>query len=398
MQHKHPDNFTFSKGRGAHRLPLLLIPFMLVLASLLAIVTGRLPHARASEQLPPSEEASVTQPIRTVLRAYSSKRDLLILVTDERGEPIPDVVFPLSVEYPHGVGFGMDSETDGSLYLKGLQPGEYRLRMDGTKEYAAAEPISVTVVEPTVLYGQEQSDGWRSENGKQYYLGRAGRPLTSLHTIEGKAYYFNLYGEKASFLGIDVSFYNKGINWPLVRAQGVDFAIIRLAYRGWETGVLHEDSCFRQNLHGAKEAGLRIGVYIYSTAVNAEEAASEASMVLSQLNGMKLDLPVYLDMEQSGDYPQGRADKLSKVRRAEIVSAFCRRIEDGGCQAGVYSGQNFFKRHIHYGSLTEYATWLASYTTDNKLPDFPYPYDMWQFTDSGIVSGIRGIVDMNVVY
>lgn len=393
------------RSRAARQLPALA--FLLLIALLLAgcqqlpparaSLSAAVPEASAAPSLVPLE-TSAPSPVRPVLRAYSTNRDLLILVTDESGAMIRDVAFPLSVEYPHGVGFGMETGTDGTLYLKGLTPGEYKLRMDGTEGWSAAEPILAKVVVPSRLYGERVNDGWRTENDRTYYVGRNGKRLSGLHSIDGKEYYFNIRGEKAKALGIDVSFYNKGINWPLVRAQGIDFAIIRAAYRGWETGILHEDSRFRQNIVGAKAAGIRIGVYIYSTAVNAEEAAAEANMVLSLLDGMPLDLPVFLDTEQSGDYPDGRADRLSKVRRTEIMNAFCHCIERGGYRAGVYSGQNFFKRHIHYGSVTEYMTWLASYTSDNQLPDFPYPYDMWQFTDIGIVGGIRGIVDMNVVY
>ena len=407
MRQKRNEKFTSKKPRRPVWLLLLPILCILLIVCLFTAIHPLLLQSRANlvDPAKPAQAAESAVPEVTAadlapvyLQAASTNRDLLIRVTDENGKEIPDIVFPLSVEYPHGVGFGLESGTDGMLYLKGLEPGEYKLRMDGTEGYAAAAPISVTVTAPSVLYGEHVADGWRSENGKTYYYGRTRRAYTGLRTVAGKEYYFNLYGEKADTLGIDVSFYNKGINWPLVRQQGIDFAIIRLGYRGWETGVLHEDNCFRQNLYGAKAAGLKIGVYIYSTAVNATEAASEASMVISQLGGMALDLPVFLDIEQSGDYPDGRADKLSKVRRAEIVNAFCHVIEEHGYEAGIYSGQNYFKRHIYYGALTEYMTWLASYTTENKLPDFPYHYDMWQFTDSGIVSGIHGIVDMNAVF
>ena len=139
-------------------------------------------------------------------------------------------------------------------------------------------------------------------------------------------------------------------------------------------------------------------MYIYSTAVNAAEAQAEAGLVLSRLNGFPLDLPVYFDTEQSGEYPYGRADRLHKVRRYEIVTAFCRAIRDGGYEAGVYSGQNYLKNHVAFHTLAVNPVWLASYTRYNRLPDFPYAYDMWQFTDCGVVAGVRGVVDMNVVY
>jgi len=273
-----------------------------------------------------------------------------------------------------------------------------------------ADPYFVPTPEPTVLPtprptpistpepAPESPWGWKEYEGQEYYLLPDNSVLTGLHLIDGKLHYFDEYGHHASSLGIDVSYHNKGINWDAVRAQGVDFAVIRLGYRGWETGMLHEDTCFRHNLLGAKAAGLKVGVYIYSTAVNAAEAKEEAALVLSLLNGVSLDLPVYFDTEQSGDYPRGRADRLHKVRRYEIITSFCRAIEDGGYAAGVYSGQNYLKNHVEIHTFDRHSVWLASYTRYNRLPDFPYAYDMWQFTDRAVVAGIRGLVDMSAVF
>ena len=260
--------------------------------------------------------------------------------------------------------------------------------------YPTPRPTPAPTPEPT----PELPWGWKQFEGGEYYLLENGNFLTGLHLIDGKLHYFNINGQHAASLGIDVSYHNKGINWDAVRAQGIDFAIIRLGYRGWETGLLHDDTCFEQNLRGAKAAGLKVGVYIYSTAVNVREAQEEASLVLTRLNGFPLDLPVYLDTEQSGEYPNGRADRLHKVRRYEIVNAFCRVILDGGYEVGVYSGQNYLKNHVAFHTLAANPVWLASYTRYNKLPEFPYPYDMWQFTDCAVVAGVRGVVDMSVVY
>ncbi len=260
--------------------------------------------------------------------------------------------------------------------------------------YPTPRPTPPPTPEPT----PELPWGWKEYEGGQYYLLDNGNLLTGLHLIDGKLHYFNINGQHASSLGIDVSYHNKGINWDAVCAQGIDFAIIRLGYRGWETGLLHDDTCFEQNLRGAKAAGIKVGVYIYSTAINAKEAEAEAALVLTRLNGFPLDMPVYLDTEQSGEYPGGRADRLNKVRRYEIISAFCRTIRDGGYDVGVYSGQNYLKNHVAFHTLDANPVWLASYTRDNKLPEFPYEYDMWQFTDRGVVAGIRGVADMNVIY
>ena len=243
----------------------------------------------------------------------------------------------------------------------------------------------------------ESPFGWKEHEGARYFFLPNGYALTGLHRIDGKLRYFNERGQCAESLGVDVSYHNKSIDWDAVRADGIDFAIVRLGYRGWETGILHPDTDFEQNLRGAKEAGLKVGVYVYSTAVNAAEANEEASFVLAMLNGFPLDLPVYFDTEQSGEYPYGRADRLSKARRYEIITSFCRAIEAGGYPVGVYSGQNFLKHHVVYDSFSRYSVWLASYTRANRLPDFPYAYDLWQFTDQAVVSGIRRVADLSAV-
>ncbi len=261
-----------------------------------------------------------------------------------------------------------------------------------------ALPAPLLTPVPTPEPDPESPWGWKDFDGYRFYIDDNGNAVTGLHLIDGSLHYFNRNGLAASSLGVDVSYHNKGINWEAVKAQGIDFAIIRLGYRGWETGILHPDTRFVQNLRGARAAGLKVGVYLYSTAINAGEAAAEASYALSMLNGFSLDLPVYLDTEQSGDYPHGRADRLSKSRRYEVITSFCRTIEEGGYRAGVYSGQNFLKNHVAFHTISRYPVWLASYTVYNRLPDFPYDYDMWQFTDRGVVSGIRGIADLNAVY
>ncbi len=267
---------------------------------------------------------------------------------------------------------------------------------------ATPEPTPEPAPEPTPKPTPTLSPGpfgWKELAGARVYLQPDGSAASGLRTIDGKLHYFDQNGRHAEALGIDVSFYNKGIDWPAVRAAGVDFAIVRLGYRGWETGLLHRDSCFYQNLRGAKAAGLKVGVYFFSTAATAAEGAQEAAFVLSSLNGFPLDAPVFLDVEESGDYPNGRADRLSNTRRYEVISSFCRAIRDGGYRAGIYSYQNF----VRYGKLDHriiapYPFWFASYTRSNQLPDFEHPYEIWQFTDRGAVGGVRGAVDLNAVF
>ena len=218
-----------------------------------------------------------------------------------------------------------------------------------------------------------------------------------LHTDDGKLAYYDQSGKKASALGLDVSFYNNSIDWNAVKESGIDFVIIRLGGRGWTSGLRYHDIKTQQYLRGAKKAGLRVGCYYYSTAKNPKEAQEEASDVISTLNGITLELPVYIDMEYSGDYPDGRADVLSPALRADIADAFCSQLESAGYSAGIYSSQSIFLYDYDIFSVAWLPVWLASYTVNDALPDYSGQYDVWQFTDSAHVIGIDGFVDMNVI-
>lgn len=255
------------------------------------------------------------------------------------------------------------------------------------------EAIPVELAEP-----EEKNDGWQTVNGKRVFVLEDGSYAVGLQEIDGRLYYFNQHGEKARALGIDVSFYDGAIDWNAVKAQGIEFAIIRVGGRGWTSGAIYDDSRTQEYLRGARAAGVKIGVYFYSTAINPREAVEEANMTLRVLGGIPLEYPIFIDMEFSGEYPKGRSDQLSPSERADIVIAFCETVQNSGYRAGVYASQNYLKAYIDYHSVDQYTVWLASYTANNKLPKFYERYDIWQFTDRGRVKGIRSDVDMNAIY
>ena len=242
--------------------------------------------------------------------------------------------------------------------------------------------------------------GWQRDGEKIYYVNRDGARLTGLQRVDGRLHFFLPDGTRASALGVDVSYYNEDINWQQVRAQGIDFAIVRIGGRGWTYGTIYDDARTGQYLHNAREAGLRVGVYFYSTAATEREGAAEARAVLRMLDGQRLDLPVFIDVEESGEYPRGRADLLSREERTQAVLAFCRVIEDAGYEAGIYSGQYFYHTNLFFESLGERMIWLANYSAAgrNQIPGFGGRYQIWQFTDRGQVKGIPGHTDLDVMF
>ena len=319
-----------------------------------------------------------------------------VIPVDEDGDEIPEYGMYLVIpEPPEDPGEGdEDGEGDGAPDVD-LQPYYVSVELynaDGTP-VDTYETIHVPLGEVV-----EKKVGWQTIDGKEYFLYEDGSMAVGLKQISGKLYYFNQYGVKARSVGIDVSFYNEDIDWEAVAAQGVDFAIIRVGGRAWRTGLLYDDSRTQEYLRGARAAGIKIGVYFYSTAINPYEAVEEASVALRTIGGIPLDFPIFIDMEYSGIYPNGRSDLLSASERVEIAVAFCETIRSSGYRAGVYAGQNYMKTAIYYGSISGYTIWLASYTADNHLPNFSYRYDIWQFTDRGRIDGIEGDVDMDVIF
>ena len=192
--------------------------------------------------------------------------------------------------------------------------------------------------------------------------------------------------------GVDVSKYQGNIDWNKVKASGIEFAIIRVGYRGYGTGVLVEDSTFRQNIKGATAAGLKVGLYFYSQAINETEAVEEASMVVSLCQGYNISYPIYFDTEKVGG-DTGRADNISRAQRTANAVAFCETIRNSGYRAGVYSYASWFYNQLNMASLSPYSIWIAQYR--DQLT-FDYNYDIWQYSSTGSVPGIPKPTDMNV--
>ena len=289
------------------------------------------------------------------------------------------------------------------VFLRPAAPQE--IQAAETAENAEDEGLAVVIPEETPAPGaiphydpsMRGDEGWVTADGKLFYL-EGGGAVTGLRLIDGKYCYFDRNGVKAARLGVDVSTYNEAIDWERVRGQGISFAILRTGGRGWTSGSIYGDVRFERYFRDAGAAGMQLGVYFYSTALNEKEAADEAHAVLAALRGRSLALPVYYDVEISGEFPKGRADGLLPGARTRNALAFCRVIESAGYRAGVYAGQYFYLDSINYQPLSRYGIWMASYTNDGLPPRSARPYQIWQFTDRGNVDGISGGVDLNVMF
>ena len=203
--------------------------------------------------------------------------------------------------------------------------------------------------------------GWQTLNGKRYYFDKNGKKVTGMQVIQGVTYYFDANGVMGNRLGIDVSKYQGNIDWAKVKASGIDYAIIRVGYRGYGSGVLVEDPTFKRNIQGATAAGIKVGVYVFSQAINTQEAVEEASLCLEATRGYGLALPIYFDSEYSTSRRSGRADGLSQSQRTRIAVAFCETVRSGGRAAGVYASKTWFYYQLNYSEISRYSIWVAHY-------------------------------------
>lgn len=242
---------------------------------------------------------------------------------------------------------------------------------------------------------KEVFDGWYNDNGNTYFL-ENGRAITGWRRINALNYYFDASGRLSSTLVIDVSAYNGDINWNAVKASGINDVIIRVGYRGWGTGKIVKDKRFDQNVSGAKAAGLNVGAYFVTQAINTQEAVEEASFIISEARRWGLNLPLAIDVEWAGSgSEQGRGNYLSVGERTAVINAFCETVTGSGFTSMVYASKSWFTSYINAPAIVSYAQiWVAQYANIDATT-YGGRYNMWQFRSDGAVNGISGSVDIS---
>ena len=195
-----------------------------------------------------------------------------------------------------------------------------------------------------------------------------------------------------SCVGVDVSKWNGDIDFDTLKQQGVEFVIVRAGFRGYETGDIVADERFSEYVEGALNAGLKVGAYFYSQAIDEDEAVEEAMFVLDSIAGYDIEMPVYFDTE---DVRQGesRTDIMATANFNMNAKAFCETIESYGYRAGIYASQEWIRKNLDLAQLADYEIWYASY---NSTPGREHGFDMWQYTDSGCLEGCYEYLDLNV--
>lgn len=195
--------------------------------------------------------------------------------------------------------------------------------------------------------------------------------------------------------GIDVSEHQGVIDWNAVRADGVEFAVIRAGYRGYSEGSLNTDATCFANLEGAKAAGLRGGVYFFSQATDVAEAQAEADYLLALLNGVELELPVFFDWERIDPMEDSRTAETTGEVITACASAFCEKVKSAGYDAGIYFYRSLGYLEYDLSALKGLIFWAAA---PGDYDDFYYEHTLWQYSYTGQVNGIEGSVDLNLMY
>ena len=265
---------------------------------------------------------------------------------------------------------------------------------DGNNEYRLAHYADYYTSSKFYIKEATRYTGWQTLDGKVYFFKADGDKVTGEQVIQGAKYNFASDGSLvvgSGTMGIDVSKWNGTIDWNAVKNSGVSYVIIRVGYRGSSQGALIEDPKFKTNIKGATAAGIKVGVYFFTQAVDEVEAVQEASMVLDRISGYKISYPVFLDVEGSG----GRGDAIDSATRTAVCKAFCNTIKNAGYTPGIYANKTWLSSKMDAGALSGYKIWLAQYA---KTPTYTGRYDLWQYRSNGKVSGISGNVDLNLSY
>ncbi len=241
--------------------------------------------------------------------------------------------------------------------------------------------------------------GWRTSGGKTYYYSQTtNKPIKGIQTVDGKLYYFDGDGvlQNGMTFGVDVSKYQKNIDWAKVKKAGVSFVIVRIGYRGYgAAGNLVLDPMFEEHFTNAKNAGLKVGVYFFSQATTEDEAKEEAFACAYVLNGRKLDYPIFFDTEAStSSNGTGRADGLGVTDRTKCAVAFCEEVKAQGYKPGVYASTTWYRNRVNLNSLKKYTIWNAHYGVSSS----PIDCALWQGTRTARINGYDGEIDANISY
>ena len=323
------------------------------------------------------------------LMTSSIQKDLRVRIVDNKGNEVSGYPFTITVGT---LGTYKDADRDGVIYIGDMKPGEYEVTLAQTGEFIVPEEALTVKVKANIDYVALDDISYLIKTEAEIDAAKEDTAVkdAALDT-EGTKDIKRLADAK---FGIDVSKWNKEIDWEQLRKEGVEFAIIRAGYRGSSSGSLVVDPYFEQNMKDALANGIDVGVYFFTQAMDEREAVEEASIVLSLVQGYDVTYPVFIDSEGAGG--NGRADNLDVPTRSKVCQAFCETIRSGGYTAGIYASKNWLNNRLDITKFSgDNVIWLAEYRDE---PTYGGTYGIWQYTSAGRLNGIEGRVDFNLCF
>lgn len=321
----------------------------------------------------------------------SVAKDLRVMVVDSVGRLVTGTPFTIRIQ---GFGEYTDYDEDGIIYIDGLRSGEYSIVLEEAEGFIVPNTITSIQVKQEIEYRVLDDIEYMILTEDDVDVEKEDKFLHSAEeTADGSENTELGFANGSGKLGIDVSRWNQEIDWEKVKADGIEFAIIRCGYRGATSGSLVLDAMYEANIRGAIEAGIPVGVYFFTQATSEVEAVEEASMVISLIEDYDVDYPVFLDSESAGG--NGRADRLEAEERSRYHKAFLETIASAGYETGVYASKNWLNNRLNMTQLSQYKVWLAEYA---DAPTYEEYYDMWQYTSKGTVDGIETRVDLDLSF
>ena len=184
------------------------------------------------------------------------------------------------------------------------------------------------------------------------------------------------------------------VDFIKLKNAGVDYVMLRIASRGYSTGEILADENFEDNYKRAKDAGLDVGIYFFSQAITKDEAIEEANYIINTVSANDIKYPVVFYMEEinSSDV---RTKELNQMLRTNIAIAFMDTVKSAGFTPMIYGNKEYLIKRVSLGSLTSYDIWLGE---NGDVPDFPYEFNMWRYTNIGKIDGVAGVAHLNICF
>lgn len=326
------------------------------------------------------------------VKAVSEERDIRVRILDYEGELKTGEAFKIAVstdKKPNDYENYSDSDKDGVITVDFLEPGNYLVTLLPIEGYKIPDKPAEVTVKGKIEYSFIEDISLLFKDKTEAEARLDDTMKVGADTYADKRQNAS-FAKDDNVYGIDVSEYNTVTDWKKVYDSGVRFVMLRAGYRGSISGDIVIDKNFSENATLANRAGLDVGVYFFSQAINEKEAVEEASAIYEVCKEKNICYPICIRIDQAGGL--GRADSLERDARTKVAQAFLETVKNFGYDPCVYASSNWLKTNLDMKKLSNYRVWMAQF---NANPAEDMYYDMWQYSSKGKVPGVEGEVALS---